>query len=233
MIAVIGDIHGCINTLKELVEKVYLKYPGIKIYSVGDLIDRGNFSYEVLEYVKSENIKFTPGNHDYMFYYFVNFPASEMGTSWLYNGCEPTISSYEKKYDKVEPHLKFILEAPLFMNLDDCFISHAGISVHYKSIFPENFKDDLSVIESYIKKDVIERHGVLWTRSELLNIGKLQIVGHTRQEEVFYNKKSDTLYIDTSVYTGNKLSAVIIDNNKMTDKISVATRPEDISLTQG
>ncbi len=51
MIAVIGDIHGCFNTLKELVGKVKGKYPGIKIYSVGDLVDRGNFSYEVLDFI--------------------------------------------------------------------------------------------------------------------------------------------------------------------------------------
>ncbi len=229
MIAVIGDIHGCFNTLKELVEKIKEKYPGIKIYSVGDLVDRGNYSYEVLEFIKSEKISFTPGNHDYMFYYFVNFPASEMGSSWMFNGYESTIISYENRFDKIASHLDFILNAPLFINLNDCFISHAGVSKHYKSVFPENFKEDLSMIESFITKDITERHGILWTRNELLDIGKLQIVGHTRHDEVFYNKKSNTLYIDTSVYTGNKLSAVFIEDNKLAEVISVKTKPEDIS----
>ena len=71
MIAVIGDVHGCLNTLQELVKKIQSLYPSIPLYCVGDLIDRGNFSYEVLEYIQQEGIKFTPGNHDYMFYYFI------------------------------------------------------------------------------------------------------------------------------------------------------------------
>ena len=229
MIAVIGDIHGCFYSLKELIEKVKSKYPGIQIYCVGDLIDRGNYSFDVLEFIMAEKIRFTPGNHDYMFYYFVNFPSSEMGTSWLYNGYETTISSYENKFDKIASHLDFILEAPLFMNLNDCFISHAGISNYYKSIFPANFKDNLAVIENYLSKDITERHGILWTRGELLNIGKLQVVGHTRHDEVFYNKKCNTLYIDTSVYTGNKLSAVVVGDNKLVDIISVPTNPNDLN----
>ncbi len=229
MIAVIGDIHGCYNTLKELVEKVKDKHPGIKFYSVGDLIDRGNYSYDVIEFIKSEKIIFTPGNHDYMFYYFVNFPASEMGSAWLYNGCEPTLNSYENKFDKIAEHLQFISDAPLFLNLNDCFISHAGISKHYKSVFPDNYKEDIASIEGIVKKEITERHGILWTRNELLNLGKLQVVGHTRREEVFYDKKSNTLYIDTSVYAGNKLSAVFIEDNKLAGIISVKTKPDDIN----
>ena len=96
----------------------------------GDLIDRGNFSFEVLEYVKNEGIKFTPGNHDYMFYYFIKKPTTNMGASWIYNGFEKTISSYDNKFDKISEHLDLITQAPLFFNLPECFISHAGISGH-------------------------------------------------------------------------------------------------------
>ncbi|HVO73095.1 MAG TPA: metallophosphoesterase, partial [Ignavibacteriaceae bacterium] len=74
MIAVIGDIHGCLNTLSDLVSKIEKKYPELNLYCVGDLIDRGNFSCEVMDFISKKNIKFTPGNHDYMFYYFIKFP---------------------------------------------------------------------------------------------------------------------------------------------------------------
>ena len=35
MVAVIGDVHGCYQTLKQLVENIRTKYPGISIYCVG------------------------------------------------------------------------------------------------------------------------------------------------------------------------------------------------------
>ena len=76
MVAVIGDVHGCFYTLKQLVDKVRNKYSSIEIFCVGDLVDRGNHSFEVIEYIIAENIKFTLGNHDYMFYSNMRDPFS-------------------------------------------------------------------------------------------------------------------------------------------------------------
>ena len=70
MVAVIGDIHGCFHTLKELYSKIKTEYPEAEIYSVGDLVDRGKYSLETIEFIKRKEIKFTPGNHDLMFSHF-------------------------------------------------------------------------------------------------------------------------------------------------------------------
>ncbi len=230
MIAVIGDIHGCFNTLKKLVKKIWDKYPGVPLYSVGDLVDRGNFSCEVVEYIISEGIKFTPGNHDYMFYYFIHHPSSGLGSAWLYNGYESTMDSYKERYEKIGEHLEIIRSAPLYYNLDDCFISHAGISVYFKNRLPENILDNIQKLEQVISDELGTEEGILWTRSKLLNLGKLQVVGHTRKKEVEYNKENRTVYIDTSVYAGNKLSAIIVEKNKILDTISVPTESSDLSL---
>ena len=229
MIAVIGDIHGCYFTLRELIQKIREKYPAIQIFSVGDLIDRGNFSFEVIELIISEKIRFTPGNHDYMFYYFVNYPSSEMGNAWLYNGYEKTIASYENRFEKIADHLDLIITAPLFIDLKDCFICHAGISNYYKSKLPKNYREDLSILKNITETDLTSSTGILWTRGELLNLGKLQVVGHTRRDEVLYRKKNNVLYIDTSVYMMNKLTAVVVENNHVSDIISVPTKPEDLN----
>lgn len=228
MIAVIGDLHGCFYTLLDLIEKVRLKYPGIDIYSVGDLIDRGNFSFEVIEFIKNEKIPFTPGNHDYMFYYSINFPNSVMGNSWLFNGYENTLESYTNRAEKIKEHLNFIFNAPLFFNLGDCFISHAGISNYYKSFRFSKLLNNEDLLSEVLKKDIEANHSIIWARGELLNIGKLQVVGHTRRTEIVFNKTSNTVYIDTSAYAGNKLSAVIVNNNSIIDSISVPTHLEDI-----
>ncbi|MBZ0200455.1 MAG: metallophosphoesterase [Ignavibacteriaceae bacterium] len=229
MVAVIGDIHGCFFTLQEIVEKIKNKYADIPIYCVGDLVDRGNFSYEVVEFVKKEKIKFTPGNHDLMFYYFVKKPRTEMADSWLYNGYEQTMASYEEHFEELREHIVFLSSAPLFFNLSDCFISHAGISVHYKKQLGSNPLNDIEKLEEIITADVTNTHSIIWTREELMNIGKLQIVGHTRQSEIKFVEENNALYIDTSIYTGNKLSAVIVENNKVIDEIAVPTDKKDIA----
>ncbi len=228
MVAVIGDIHGCFYTLQELVDKIKEKYPTVQIFSVGDLVDRGNFSYEVIEFFRKEKIKFTPGNHDFMFYYFVKEPMSSMGSSWLFNGYETTLTSYDKHFDIVSEHFKFIKEAPLFFNLEDCFISHAGVSKYYKSKLPKGYEEDLNLIQDLVGREIANEHGILWTRDELIDIGKLQVVGHTRKSEVTFDHKNNAVYIDTSAYAGNKLSAVIVENNRVIDIISTPTFEEDI-----
>jgi serine/threonine protein phosphatase 1 len=228
MIGVIGDIHGCINTLLSLVGKIRTSYPAIQLYCVGDLVDRGNFSADVIDYVISEKIQFTPGNHDYMFLYYMRDPSSTIGRAWIYNGYESTMASYDGKRDKISEHLEYIINAPLFINVEDCFISHAGISAYYKNHLPDK-KFDYNLIKDLIYKDVEEEQGILWTREELLNIGKLQVVGHTRRQEILHSKSNNVLYIDTSVYTGNKLSAVIVKDNKVIDIFSETTFREDLN----
>lgn len=228
MVAVIGDIHGCLNTLQNLVLNIHRNYPTIEIYCVGDLIDRGNFSYEVVEFVNSEKIKFTPGNHDLMMYYFIKHPTNEIGRPWPHNGYEPTLISYNDHFEKLNAHLDFIINSPLYYNLNDCFISHAGISRHMKNQLPKNFAEDLDSLEQTVKANLNKEEGILWTRDTLLNIGKLQVVGHTIKKEIIHSEKTNALYIDTGAFLGNKLSAVIVQNNNVIEILEEKTNKEDI-----
>jgi len=229
MVAVIGDIHGCYYTLVELYNTIKSKYPDIPIYSVGDLVDRGNNSFEAVEFVKKNDIKFTVGNHDLMFYYFFKQPTHPIGQSWIYNGSETTLDSYGRHMDKVNEHLEFLINAPLFIDLDDCFISHAGISSYYQKQFKKGALVDLEKLNKVLDKDLGGEHSVIWSRDVLMNLGKLQIVGHTRQQDVYHDEKSDALYIDTSPFTGNKLSAVILEKSKLIETLSVATIENDLN----
>jgi serine/threonine protein phosphatase 1 len=48
---VIGDIHGCLKTLQQLLEKKVRPDTGDELYFVGDYIDRGPDSKGVLDYL--------------------------------------------------------------------------------------------------------------------------------------------------------------------------------------
>lgn len=228
MVAVIGDIHGCYFTLVELFNVIRSAYSKIPIYSVGDLVDRGNNSYDVIEFILNEKILFTPGNHDYMFYHFFKDPSSVFARSWIYNGNEATLESYEQHEESLFHHIDAIKSAPLFYNLEDCFISHAGISEGYRTYLPPNYKEDLSVLEPFIYKDFRNDNGVLWTRDQLLDLGKIQVVGHTKQKEIVYDETANALYVDTGACVGNTLSAVIIDKSKIVEVISQKTHLNDL-----
>ncbi|MCF8260587.1 MAG: metallophosphoesterase [Melioribacteraceae bacterium] len=228
MVAVIGDIHGCYFTLVELHNKIKKNYPDIQIYTVGDLVDRGNNSTEVINFIFNENILFTPGNHDYMFYHYFRDPDSIFARSWVFNGNETTLASYEADEDLIPIHIERIKNAPLYFDLDDCFISHAGVSSYYGKILPENFRDDLEILSKIIYSDYKTDTGVLWTRDTLLDLGKLQVVGHTKQREIILDEDSSAIYIDTGACVGNKLSAVIVHQSEIIDTLDEKTHLNDI-----
>jgi serine/threonine protein phosphatase 1 len=87
----IGDVHGRIDLLTALVDALP---ENRTIICVGDLIDRGDQSAEVLRYVM-EHDRITPlmGNHEQMMINFLQSPDTE-GRRWLRNGGLQTLASF-------------------------------------------------------------------------------------------------------------------------------------------
>lgn len=230
MIAVIGDIHGCFYTLNNIVSHIRNTYGNLPIYAVGDLVDRGTGSAETVQYVIDNNINVTLGNHDYMFLVAYTNPDHFMSGVWYQNGNTPTIISYKKNWFLLDEHLKYFSSLPLFYNLEDCFISHAGISEKLKQFFVNDNVIFWENMDPFFRGNLLDNDGIMWTRSKLLNLGKLQVVGHSRKAEVEIDFNRNAAYIDTSAFSGNYLSAVMIENGEVFDIIMCQTLDEDLYL---
>ena len=70
MLAVIGDVHGSIKTLKKLYYTMLDKYLIHRIVFLGDIVDRGLYSKEVVEFLMDRQgeclMTFLRGNHEDM-----------------------------------------------------------------------------------------------------------------------------------------------------------------------
>ena len=69
----IGDIHGCVHTLKDLLNRVSYSSQTDTLVFIGDYIDRGYFSYEVVDMliklqhqVGRDKVVCLRGNHEQM-----------------------------------------------------------------------------------------------------------------------------------------------------------------------
>ena len=131
-IDIIGDIHGCLQELKELTRELgYSWSSGIPIHQedrmlgfVGDLTDRGPDSLKVIEIVwqlviKDKRAYYTPGNHCNKLYRF--FLGNKVQIA---HGLETTVAEYESLYKKEQQSIrkKFIElyeKAPLYLVLDN------------------------------------------------------------------------------------------------------------------
>src|SRR5688572_648687 len=87
---VIGDIHGCLDELRWLIEGLPLE-SGDRMVFLGDYIDRGPHSKGVVTYVlelqKRNDLELVclKGNHEDMFMAYLGLPG-EHGEMFLYNG---------------------------------------------------------------------------------------------------------------------------------------------------
>ena len=102
---VIPDIHGCINTLKQLVETCIMPTKEDELYFLGDYIDRGPDGKGVIDYIISMQaqgykIGYLIGNHEY---YCMNayamdqhrlFTKSKIHKEWERYGAKTTLKSF-------------------------------------------------------------------------------------------------------------------------------------------
>ena len=120
-IYIISDVHGCFRTLKALINQFPNK-KNSKIVFVGDLIDRGANSYEVIKFIMDNNYDCVLGNHEEMFLEFAPSKEDEdlsNSKHWLFNcGGEETLKSYTCK-DEYYKQYDFIKTLPLYLEYKD------------------------------------------------------------------------------------------------------------------
>jgi serine/threonine protein phosphatase 1 len=195
----IGDIHGCIDKLNALMKKIDIDFKTDLLIFLGDYIDRGPCSYEVVSYLidlkkQHENIIFLKGNHEEM---LENYIAGVDRFAYLSNGGRQTIDSYVKHGFKqgkdfipIE-HMTFFKNLDLFYQTDDYIFVHAGLSE--KKILEDQSQDDL-----------------LWIRQKFIkskfDFGKRIIFGHTPLASPLV--QSNKIGIDTGAVYGNSLTCV-------------------------
>lgn len=147
---VIGDIHGCFQTLKTLLELKIKITRDDYIYCVGDLIDRGPSSKRVIDYIiqlrqQDYNVNPLRGNHEDMFLRTI-VDKSYMRI-WFANGAEDTLRSFNIPESVIgdfeslslipEIYINFIESLPFYYDLDDYLIVHAGFNFETGDIFKD------------------------------------------------------------------------------------------------
>lgn len=98
-LAVIGDVHGEFLLFERLLARLRREAPEARLICVGDLIDRGEASAEVLRLVhaRRDDITVVIGNHEEMLLRFLEASDAEIEpalTRWLRNGGLQTLASF-------------------------------------------------------------------------------------------------------------------------------------------
>jgi len=198
---VIGDIHGCYYTLKNVLNSIQTTLEKEDtIVFLGDYFDRGPHNYKVfclLNSLQYEGVKlvFLRGNHEQMMLDALNERSKEY--LWFSNGGEITSEQFLSKPNIIKPFVKeWIQNLPFAYYNDklDFYCVHAHL--------PHTSIDDFN-------KD--EKEDCIWRRAQSI-VGKRVFHGHTPHKN-FVKVSDNDINLDAGCVFGGGLSYAIVTKN--------------------
>jgi serine/threonine protein phosphatase 1 len=196
---VIGDVHGMLAPLKTLLAKLP---QDATVVFVGDLIDRGAYSAEVVELIRQKGYQCVLGNHEATFIRFFQDYFEGMGyealmqkwAMWLNaNGGKETLQSYgfwenptpsAAVLDRIRDDMEWMERLPLYLELGTIHPSGLPVVVSHSNITSVwHLRDVPDTYEHF--KDIATRTRDLTCR----DIGIINIYGHTPTPTLHYHPR--------------------------------------------
>ena len=219
LVYAIGDIHGRIDLLDDLIPQMIRDFEAIpnapkpKLVFLGDYIDRGPDSRSVIDRILDLSTVFDvtalKGNHEDALLRFLDQP--EFGPNWVEHGGAETLAAYGVPPPKPDDdngwssaramlienmpqrHVAFFFSLSAYFTIGDYLFVHAGVR-------PNVALKDQTV------------HDMMWIRKPFLEAErpceKVVVHGHTPDEEPFSGPWR--IGVDTGAYASGVLTAVCL-----------------------
>ena len=218
----IGDVHGRADLLQDTFAKIDRHrdaHPTANAFEImlGDYIDRGPSSFEVIELLSTRVRAGTiclKGNHESFLLEFLKDPT--ILSAWQRCGGLETLASYglEPSLD-LSPedqeslaasfaerlpahHHDFLIDLPLCFTLGDYFFVHAGVRPGVA--LPNQRAEDLL----WIREDFLRHQG---------SFGKFVVHGHTPVSEP--DIRSNRINIDTGAFASGNLTCAVFEDDQI------------------
>jgi len=215
----ISDIHGCYTEFLALLEMIDFSMADT-LYVLGDMIDRGEASLEVLQHIYAQpNMHALMGNHEMMMLDYFATPGKPHNFDWLANGGGELLRHINALEQTPEGNAEWqelwawVKSLPLYheitVNGTDYFLSHAGF----------NTAKPL---------DQQTPHDYVWSRDAFIPFpalkGKICIFGHTPTPSIRRNSDHtiwtdpihhDKTGIDCGCVYGGALAALRLDDGEV------------------
>lgn len=210
---VIGDLHGCLAHFKELLKKIKFDETEDRMFSVGDLVDRGPNSYECLKLIQKPWFHAIMGNHEHLMFDTIKNSRFADKHGWFdYYGdwAIPYLEKNDKDfYELVDDAEKL----PVLITIDTEKLGTIGLT-HAEA--PKDFNGVYYDVEKLI-----------WARDKYRwsdNMGKvpegvsMTIHGHTPVgDKPKHHKRMNAWWIDTGCFATGFLTALQFSGSDIED----------------
>jgi len=220
---VIGDIHGRYKALIEVLQKANFDYNTDKLIVLGDIVDGGTKTYEVIEeLLKINNLVYVLGNHDEWFIKHIS--GNWLNEIWIQQGGANTLKSYGAKVNQARfiseqseidlrnmvvpiTHQNFLNKGMMFYVEDNMVFVHGGLN------------PAIPKIESQSNKDLLWDRNIInyAEKNKILNYDKV-FIGHTTtqfKDNIMHPLKFNNLIMmDCGAGWNGKLAIMNIDTEE-------------------
>ena len=238
--AFIGDVHGHYKTMLALLKKIPEEYI---IVFLGDLIDRGKRSKDVIQFIMDNKYRCIMGNHDQMMIIERNTSAWRKRTSlWWQNGGDTTIRSYGGKW-KIQnenalrevfvKHRAWIEDLPLVIKFPNIKVNGRTL---YASHSPLDMAMDITIntdtlenalingskeeaIFSYTKPMGVLAQAIMWRHFksplDIPDNGFYNVTGHNSVIDPYISDHLACVDTGAGYGIGGKLTAILLPEKKI------------------
>ncbi|XP_062576918.1 bis(5'-nucleosyl)-tetraphosphatase PrpE [asymmetrical]-like [Saccostrea cucullata] len=210
-ILIIGDVHGCLEELKELLEEAKSRCADQEILPVfvGDLLSKGPFPVETVRKLQTMDHFAVRGNHD----------EAVLRQALLYKSTE----NYElpKKYEWVpklsEKDITYLQELPYTISIPsiNVIIVHAGL-IPGVDLFKQNLTNMI------IMRNIVKSPNGSLTPAELTNEGEAWASLWPGPDHVYFGhdairrlqEHAHATGLDTGCVYGNELTGALVSKDR-------------------
>jgi len=203
---VIGDIHGAFFALEKLLSKVGFDKTKDRLFSVGDLVDRGIESHRALEFLDYPWFHAISGNHEQIIIkiglksYDEAYPKKRKnrdGNHWFFELSDEQKNKYIDSFKKL----------PIIIQIGDIGLVHAyplhSWATSVKMVKKNNSKSiDFMTRNRKAASDFMKGKEL----PSIKGIGRV-IVGHTIFKKVSYSR--NVIFLDTGYYEDDGVLSMI------------------------
>lgn len=202
---VVGDLHGCFALLDAALERLAFDPSHDRLFSVGDLIDRGPESFRAPEYLAQPWFHAVRGNHEMLMLDAVRSGEADQVVQWVGNGGNWWFPDHQEML----PSLTEVVERlPWVMEVET---PHGTVGIVHADV-PEDqdwpgFVHYLHEPENHHYREV-----AVWSRKRFA--GKVHqpvngiyrvVVGHSITNKPF--RRDNVIFLDTGAYLEYRTNA--------------------------
>ena len=191
---IVGDLHGTFSKLQLALNLIGLNKETDRLFSVGDLVDRGPESHLALQWLNKPWFHVVRGNHEQMFIDYHN--GTQPADNYIQNGGAWAVGL--TKEERL-PFYDEFCDLPIAIELETdnglVGIVHADVPINDWDVFVERLNGQNQQAEQLIQCAIWSRDRHTYKNKDIIKGIKQVVVGHTVVKNP--TRLGNVIYIDT------------------------------------